>query len=111
MAEFEEFLKDQLDPDHGLLGKLRNRKALSKGEIDIINAKLTYRERNAKIIECLSDKNKQSDFIAALREADQTHVANYLEAKGSKKYKNKTHTKMRYYMHIFSFYRDRYFPV
>lgn len=91
MDKFKEFLKDQVDSDHGLLGKLRSRGALSRGEIDIINAQLTYRERNTKVIECLSDKNKQSEFIGALREVDQTHIANYLEAEGSKKYKNKTH--------------------
>src|SRR6218665_3020256 len=82
VSQYKDLLKERMDPDFGLLGKLRAREALSGEEIDEIRVERPYRRRNLKIIEYILLKNKFRVLIDALKDANQTHLANYLISNG-----------------------------
>lgn len=82
LIRFEESLKYLIDPDHGLLDKLRRRNALSLEDEEKIKHKDTYIERNRMVLQCVNRDKKLDDFLLALRDADQAHVANYIHYDG-----------------------------
>lgn len=82
VVRLEESLKYLIDPDHGLLDKLQRRNALSLEDAETIKNKGTYIERNRMVLHCVNRDKKLDDFILALQDADQTHVANYIQYSG-----------------------------
>ena len=82
---FEEhgsFLEERIDPDSGLLDKLLAYKTLSKIEYDKIKGHHLFYERNARLLDYISQKKKYDSLIGALRDSRQTHLVNYLIENG-----------------------------
>ena len=82
ISQHLDLLKERMDPDFGLMGKLRARKALSGEEIDEIRVERPYRRRNLKITEYILLKKKFTVLIDALKDSNQAHLANYLISNG-----------------------------
>lgn len=76
-----EFLVHHMDPDHGLLNKLKTN--LSFEKIEDVKSKKTLTKRNAKLLSYILNDGRFRELIEALRETDQSHIANYLESSGS----------------------------
>lgn len=77
------FLEERMDPDSGLLDKLLGNKTLSKIEYDKIKShQYDFYERNARLLDYISQKNKYDSLIGALRDTRQTHLVNYLIGNG-----------------------------
>src|SRR6218665_579410 len=76
------FLQERMDPDSGLLDKLLANKTLSKIEYDGIKVHHLFYERNARLLDCISQKKKHDSLIDALRETRQNHLVNYLIGNG-----------------------------
>lgn len=72
-----------MDPDHGLLNKLQIRSNLSLEKIEDVKSKETFTKRNAKLLSYILNDGHFGDLIEALKDADQSHLANYLESSGS----------------------------
>jgi|SRR6218665_985915 len=78
------FLEERMDSDSGLLDKLLANKTLSRKEHTVIKCKDSMYDRNGLLLDYILEKRKGDSFIEALRSAEQTHVANYLNANASK---------------------------
>ena len=72
------FVQERIDPDSGLLDKLLANKTLSKIEYDGIKVHHLFYERNARLLDYISQKKKHDSLIDALRDTHQTHLVNYL---------------------------------
>lgn len=79
-----EFLEERIDPDSGLLDKLLANRTLSKKEILEIKDKSPFHKRNAQLLDYILVKRQGDRLIATLRDAEQTHIANYLMANAGK---------------------------
>lgn len=79
------FLMDRMDPDFGLLDAMIASKDLTMAEFHQIRSMpSTIEDRNRKLLECITEKNKSDKFTAALEKARQMHLVNYLNSDGSK---------------------------
>lgn len=74
-----------MDPDFGLLDKLRANGTIDWREMDKVRSLSSLCERNSQLLNYISDKNQSSGLIQALRDADQTHIVNYLTTNGGKR--------------------------
>src|SRR6218665_3372853 len=79
-----DFLIERIEPDFGLLDKLRESKALSRIEIAEVKAQQTSYKRNSMILDYISARDQCDNFILALKDTHQIHIANFLAANGSK---------------------------
>lgn len=84
MEEHRDFLIERIEPDFGLLDKLRESKALSRIEIAEVRAQQTSYKRNSTILDYISASDQCDNFILALKDTHQIHIANFLAANGSK---------------------------
>ena len=80
--EHGSFLQERVDPDSGLLDKLLANKTLSWVEYNNIKGHHLYYERNARLLDYITQKMKYDNFISALKDTSQTHLVNYLIANG-----------------------------
>lgn len=78
------FLEERIDPDFGLLDNLLADQTIDWREKDEIRSKSTSCSRNCQLLDYILTKNKGDGLIAALRNADQMHIVNYLTANGGK---------------------------
>lgn len=75
---FREFLKHRIDPDNGLLEVIILKGILSLEEVEGVKAKRSREKRNVKLLECISCNGKYNEFIAALKDAGQSDIADCL---------------------------------
>lgn len=73
-----------MDPNFGLLDKLLANGSISRREIDVVKSKSSLSERNSQLLDFIFDKDVCDGLIAALQDADQMHIVNYLTANGGK---------------------------
>jgi hypothetical protein len=73
-----------MDPDFGLLDKLRANGTIGWREIEEVSSKSSSFRRNSQLLEYILAKDQTDGLIAALRDADQMHIVNYLTANGGK---------------------------
>src|SRR6218665_1025794 len=82
LYQHRSFLEERMDPDFGLLDKLLGDKTLSKKEYDNIKGHHLFYERNARLLDYISQKNKYDNLLGALSDTHQTHLVNYLMGNG-----------------------------
>ena len=82
----KEPLKEMIDPDFQLPAELMTKKVLTDSERQSIKHGTSYQRRNEDLLNLLIQKDKagQLQFIAALRNASQEHVLNFILCKGGK---------------------------
>ena len=82
--EHGSFLEERMDPDFGLLDKLLGNKTLSKLEYDKIKGHhlSLSSERNARLLDYISQMKKYDNLIGALMDTRQIHLVNYLTSNG-----------------------------
>ena len=78
------FLEEHIDPDFGLLDKVRANGLIGYKEVEDVESKSSSCKRNAALMNYVFAEDQCDGLIAALRDADQIHVANYLIADGGK---------------------------
>lgn len=86
LDRLREVLALLIDPDHGLLEKLRKRNALSLEDKEDIRQEKTYIKRNQMVLKRVSRNEKFDELLLALREVDQSHVANYIHYNGGNRF-------------------------
>lgn len=80
IEQHREFLEERIDPDSGLLDKLLANGNLSRKEHSLIKGKSSLYERNGLLLNYILEKQGGDSLIEALRNTEQTHIANYLNA-------------------------------
>lgn len=78
------FLEEHVDPDSGLLNSLRSMRILNRQQIAEVNAKETFYQRNAAILNFIFKIEKEGNFADALKDSNQKHLANFIENNGGK---------------------------
>lgn len=73
-----------MDPDFGLVDKIRASGNIGWREIEDVTSEISSWKRNSKLLAYILEKDQSDCLIAALRDADQMHIVNYLTANGSK---------------------------
>ena len=73
-----------MDPDFGLLSILLAKKIISRREMDEVKSKSTLCSRNSQLLDYILAKDQGDGLKAALGDADQIHIVNYLIANGGK---------------------------
>lgn len=82
LERHRELLEERIDPDHGLLDALLTSGTLSRKEILEIKDKSPFHKRNSLLLDYILKKGQGDCLIAALRDTEQIHIANYLNANG-----------------------------
>lgn len=73
-----EWLEEHIDPNSGLLDKLRASRIFSWREVFLVKLKGSCRKRNSKLLDYVLKKRQGDCLIAALRDNNQLHIVNYL---------------------------------
>lgn len=82
--QHREFLEERMDPDYGLLDKLLAEETVGWREIDDVKSKSSFLQRNQQLLDYILTKEQWDGLTAALRDADQVHIVNYITADGGK---------------------------
>ena len=80
----KELITDRLDPDFGLLDKLLASRSLTRSEVAKVKAVSDSYGRSGKLLEYVFDKGIYEEFLDALRDTQQTHLANFILSNGGK---------------------------
>lgn len=83
IAKYRDFLKGRMDPEK-VLDWLLAKNILCHEEVDEVKCRSTNSQRNEKLVDCIIEKDEDEEFINALRDTDQQHLANYLLNDGGK---------------------------
>src|SRR5688572_6712515 len=73
-----------MDPDSGLLDKIFTNGIIDWREMEDVTSQSSSCKRNSKLLDYILTKDQSHALIAALRDADQMHIVNYLTANGGK---------------------------
>jgi len=76
-------LSEKMDPDSGLLLELYSQEVISHREMETIKSGKTFYDRNEELLRVMRGKSeaKCQQFVAALRVAEMSHLADLLEVK------------------------------
>lgn len=87
IAKYREYLTERIDPDT-LLDCLLSNRILYKREVDKVKSLPAICDKNERLLDYIIEKDKEGEFINALRDAKQRHLANYLSNDGGKFHKH-----------------------
>lgn len=79
------FVEERMDPNHGLVDRLRETDAIDYNQFEIIRAKRVSCEKNRQILDFILEGNlfeKIGKLCEALRKTKQQHLLNYVEEDG-----------------------------
>lgn len=82
-AKYRDFLKRRMDPDK-VLDWLMAKTILCHEEVDEVKSRSTNSQKNEKLLDYIVEKDEMEEFINALRDTFQQHLANYLLNDGGK---------------------------
>jgi len=76
-------LSEKMDPDSGLLMELYSNKVINHREMETIKSGKTFYDRNEELLRVMRGKSEEKcqQFVAALRVAYMSHLADLLEVK------------------------------
>ena len=78
-------LAEMMEPDFGLLDQLLASNVLTRRQIAKVRSKATVYERNDALLDLLTEEDQCTEFVKALEQTDQKHVANYVTQHGGQK--------------------------
>jgi len=78
-------LAEMMEPDFGLLDQLLASNVLTRRQIAKVRSKATVYERNDALLDLLTEEDQCTEFVNALVQTDQKHVANYVTQHGGQK--------------------------
>jgi len=73
-----------MDPDFGLLDDLLRSRIINIREMEDVISQNSLCKRNSQLLDLILAKDQFEGLIAALRDADQMHIVNYLAANGGR---------------------------
>lgn len=79
-----EKLQDIIAPGFGLTDKLFACNVLNADEKSLIDTTETTFDQNRMLLDFILKSGKCNEFVQALRDSDQTHVANWIEGNGGR---------------------------
>lgn len=83
IAKYRDYLSERIDPDT-VLDCLLAKAILSKKEVDEVKSRPTICQKNERLLDYIIEKDNGAEFINALRDSIQQHLANYLLNDGGK---------------------------
>ena len=83
IAKYRDYLTERIEPDT-LLDRLLANRILYKREVDEVKSRPTICQINERLLDYITEKGKEKEFMKALRHANQPHMANYLRNDGGK---------------------------
>ena len=80
----KDMIRDRLEPDFGLLDELLANRSLTRPEVAKVNAVPDSYGKSEKLLEYVFNKGIFAKFLDALRNTQQTHLANFILSNGGK---------------------------
>jgi len=73
-----------MDPDFGLLSNLLANGTIDRREVNEVKSKSSLCSRNSQLLDYILTKDQCDELKAALGDASQLHIVNYLMLNGGK---------------------------